>query len=169
MSFNAFDISASGLYAQRVRMDTISSNIANVNTTRNPDGTPGVYLKKKAVFSAVYNNQIEDSVFAKNQGDGDRNLFDFNNNFALKGSISYDQPAAAGGVQVSQIAEDNQGSFRMVYEPGHPDADKNGMVKMPNVNVVTEMVDMISASRAYEANVQAMNATKGLISSALKI
>lgn len=169
MSFNAFDISASGLYAQRVRMDTISSNIANVNTTRNPDGSEGVYVRKKAVFASVYNNQIEDTVFAKNYNGGDRNLFDMNNSFALKGSIEYGQPSMSGGVQVSQIAEDGKDSFRMVYEPGHPDADENGMVKMPNVNVVTEMVDMISASRAYEANVQAMNATKGLISSALKI
>ncbi len=134
MLFHSFDISASGLTAQRLRMDTIANNLANVNTTRTERGGP--YRRQMPVF------QARDS-FAQTV-------------------------AGLGGVRVIQIAEDTDPP-RLVYDPAHPDADVNGYVHMPNVNVVTEMVDMISASRAYEANIAAMNAAKSMAMKALEI
>ena len=141
--FSNFDISASGLTAQRLRMDIISGNIANVNTTRTEDGTP--YRRKTPVF--------------KEKTDS------FGNTFSglLAGSTNSHQ-----GVEVDQIKEDNS-PFKKVYRPEHPDADDNGYVEMPNVNITTEMVDMIEASRAYEANVRALNTSKSMAMKALKI
>jgi flagellar basal-body rod protein FlgC len=134
-SFSSFDISASGIFAQRTRMDAIANNIANAESTRTSQGGP--YRRQSVVFQTAYANAME------NAG----------------------KPA---GVKVDGVVEDPN-DFKMVYNPGHPDADTNGYVKMPNVNVVEEMVDMISATRAYEANVTAMNATKSMISSAIDI
>lgn len=132
--FGSFDISASGLSAQRLRMDTIANNLANVQTTRTPHGGP--YRRQMPVFSA-------------------REAFGPHGN-------------RGGGVRVLGIVEDDDPP-RLVYDPGHPDADDEGYVHMPNVNVVTEMVDMISASRAYEANIAALNAAKGMAMKALEI
>ena len=134
-SFSSFDISASGIYAQRVRMDVIANNVANADSTRTPEGGP--YRRQTVTFRAVY----EDAM-------GNRPI-----------------PA---GVKVDRINEDPT-DYRIVYDPGHPDADANGYVRMPNVNVVEEMVDMISATRAYEANVTALNATKSMIATAIEI
>lgn len=166
MSFSSFDISASGLYAQRLRMDTISSNIANINTTRNPDGTPGAYVKKEVVFEAAYDEAQkrpdwpQSGIIPEYHGDS--------NNMLLKGNISFETDNVAKGVRVSQITE-SKDPFKMVYEPGHPDANEDGFVQMPNINIVTEMVDMMTASRAYEANVTSVQATKSMINSAMKI
>jgi flagellar basal-body rod protein FlgC len=85
----------------------------------------------------------------------------------LKGRVSYDSPLISNGVEVAEITEDN--NFKVVYDPSHPDANEDGFVKMPNINIVTEMVDMMMASRAYEANVASIEAAKSMISSALKI
>jgi len=162
MSFDALDISASALYAQRVKLDTVASNIANVNTTRKPDGTPGAYRRKEVVFETVYNKAIDQNGttnFLSPEMQGDM----------LKGGISYDTPNTASGVSVSKIVEDTNSPLRRIYNPGHPDADKDGYVNMPNINIVTEMVDMISASRAYEANVTTIDASKNMISSAMRI
>ncbi|MFH0702705.1 MAG: flagellar basal body rod C-terminal domain-containing protein [bacterium] len=181
MSFDALDISASALYAQRMRMDTIASNIANVNTTRNPDGTPGVYRRREVVFSAIYDktknktdtsgnnsdNTSDNNVNTQNtQNAGENNNSDNN---ILKGSVSMDAPAIATGVSVFQINEDTVTPLKKVYNPAHPDADKDGFVEMPNINIVTEMIDMISATRAYEANVTVIDGTKNIIASALRI
>jgi flagellar basal-body rod protein FlgC len=163
MSFDALNISASALYAQRVKMDTVASNMANVNTTRNPDGTPGVYKRKDVVFSSAYNSAI-------NQNDSSNGVsgVEIGNNSLLKGGVSINSSNIAAGVDVNQIVED-QSPGRKVYNPSHPDADSDGYITMPNVNIVTEMIDMISASRAYEANITVMDTTKGMLSSALKI
>ena len=142
--FSALENSASALTAQRLRMDTISENLANVNTTRTEDGTP--YRRKTVVFQEQNNNTPFSSYLSK----ASKKLF------------------AGGGVRVSQIVE-VQTPFKSIYDPGHPDADENGMVQMPNVDAVTEMVNMISAARAYEANVTAINATKSMASKALEI
>ncbi len=131
--FNNFGISASGLTAQRLRMDTIASNIANIETTRTPEGGP--YQRQVPLFSS----RLPD-------GPG--------------------QPG--GGVEVLALLRD-QSPFKRVYEPGHPDADEEGYVLMPNVELVKEMVDMIDASRAYEANVTALNASKDMVQRALDI
>ncbi|MDR3119905.1 MAG: flagellar basal body rod protein FlgC [Clostridiales bacterium] len=142
--FGALDISASGLTAQRLRMDTISQNIANVNTTRTADGTP--YRRKVTLFEertgpAMFDGYLRSAFKGDNLGTG---------------------------VRVARILED-QAPFRKVYDPGHPDADADGYVSQPNVDVVTEMVNMISASRSYEANVTSINTTKSICTKALEI
>ncbi len=142
--FKSIDISASGLTAQRLRMDTISQNIANVNTTRTPNGGP--YRRKIVLF---------ESREAEERFTG-----------ALKTAIRQQQ--VGNGVRVTKIAED-QSPFKMAYDPNHPDANAEGYVMMPNVNIVTEMVNMISATRAYEANVTAANASKDIALKALEI
>jgi flagellar basal-body rod protein FlgC len=134
-SFSSFDISASGIFAQRSRMNVIANNIANADSTRTPEGGP--YKRQSVNFSTVYQNAVGNQMV----------------------------PA---GVNVEKVVEDPT-DFKTVYDPGHPDADQNGYVRMPNVNVVEEMVDMISATRAYEANVTALNATKSMISSGIDI
>ena len=144
--FQAIDNSASGLTAQRLRMDVISDNLANVNTTRStrqPDGTYLPYRRKIAVFEASKSEfaSIMDSKLTNGIGQG---------------------------VKVAQISEDKE-PFKMVYDPNNPDANKDGYVLMPNVNVVTEMVDMISATRAYEANVTVVNSAKSMALKALEI
>jgi len=133
--FSSLDVSASGMAAERTRMNLISSNIANANSTRTKEGGP--YKRKDAVFAAV----------SANAG--------LNNPFNHDGSMNIKK------VEVSEIKED-QSAPRMQYDPTHPDADANGQVAMPNVNVVEEMVDMVSASRAYEANVTAAQAAKNM-------
>ncbi|MBP7176337.1 MAG: flagellar basal body rod protein FlgC [Thermoclostridium sp.] len=141
--FTALESSASALTAQRLRMDTISENIANANTTRTENGTP--YRRKTVIFQAA-----NGTPFSSYLSKASRERF------------------SGGGVRVSAIVQDTT-PFKSVYDPGHPDADENGMVQMPNVEVVTEMVNMISATRAYEANVTAINTTKSMASKALEI
>jgi flagellar basal-body rod protein FlgC len=142
---SALESSASALTAQRLRMDIISENIANVNTTRTEDGTP--YRRKTVIFQAQNRNVPFSSYLSEE---------------------SRKKLSAGGGVRVAAIVED-QTPFKSVYDPGHPDADENGVVQMPNVEVVTEMVNMISAARAYEASVTAINTTKSMASKALEI
>lgn len=143
--FTGLEISGSGLTAQRLRMDVIASNIANAETTRSGQvdqaGRPIPYRRKHVVFEA-------------------KNV-DFN--AILNGFMSN-----WGGVRVKEIAEDPS-PFPMVYNPDHPDANAEGYVAMPNVNVVQEMVDLIDATRAYEANVTALNAAKEMCTRALDI
>ncbi len=142
--FSSLDISASGLTAQRLRMDLISQNIANANTTRTENGTP--YRRKVLVFQ---------------QRDGNRPFSDYLSD-ASRAKIG------GGGVRVLRIVEDTS-PLKKIYDPGHPDADQNGYVHMPNVDITTEMVNMISATRSYEANVSALNATKSMAMKALEI
>ncbi|OGI00741.1 MAG: flagellar basal body rod protein FlgC [Candidatus Melainabacteria bacterium RIFOXYA12_FULL_32_12] len=163
MSFDSLNISASGLYAQRIKMDAIASNIANVNTTRNPDGTPGVYKKKEVVFSAIYNDAMN-----PNKGKSSDGISDINMELDANSGTSNNAANIATGVSVNQIVEDNNPP-RQIYNPTHPDADKDGFVSMPNINIVTEMVDMIAASRAYEANITTLDTAKNMLSSALRI
>ena len=142
--FSGIKSSASALTAQRLRMDIISQNIANANTTRTEDGTP--YRRKTVIFEEN-NNSLP---FSSYLSESSKNKY------------------LDGGVKVSKIVEDTS-PFKEVYDPGHPDADENGIVLMPNVDVVTEMVNMISASRAYEANVTALNTSKSMALKALEI
>lgn len=140
---NSINVSASGLTAEKLRMDVISKNIANANTTRTADGTP--YRRQVVVFA---------------EGDKPMTFSDYLTD-ASKSLIG-------SGVKVVGIKEDTT-PFKSVYDPGHPDADENGYVKMPNVDIMTEMVNMISASRAYEANVTAINSVKSMAMKALEI
>lgn len=167
MSFSSFDISASGLHAQRLKMDVISSNIANINTTRNENGEPIPYVKKDVVFKAVYNQAISSGPDFPSGGVTPA----FNpetNSMGLKGKISFDSGGLSNGVEVQEVADDKN-PYKKVYDPGHPDADKDGFVTVPNINAVTEMVNLMVASRAYEANVTSAEAAKSMIRSALRI
>ncbi|NMO96152.1 flagellar basal body rod protein FlgC [Paenibacillus lemnae] len=145
----SFNVSASALTAQRFRMDVISSNIANAETTRAKveNGVSVPYRRKMVVmepmqdsFQKMLQSQME------NKGSG----------------------SAGQGVKVSAIREDKS-PLKPVYNPGHPDANAEGYVFMPNVDITKEMVDLISASRSYEANVTALNASKAMVMKALEI
>ncbi len=145
---NAVDISASGLTAQRLRMDTIASNMANAETTRVTEGE-GPYRRQIVLFEAKQRPVKQN----------------FN-------AILQDKLAAPGqGVRVTEIRslDENAAPFRRVYQPAHPDADADGYVNYPNVNIVEEMINMISATRSYEANAKVIEATKGMAMRALDI
>lgn len=131
-AFSNLRISASGLSAERLRMDTIASNIANVNTTKGADGQP--YRRKVAVFQENLDSEINKPL----------------------------------GVKAVGIVED-QSDLRKVYDPTNPDAGADGYVSMPNVNILNEMADMITATRSYEANVNAINSEKSMFLKALEI
>jgi len=142
--FSSFDINASGLTAQRFRMDTISENIANVNTTRDEDGDP--YVRKVVTFS----EKGHKSQFAKVL------------NERLESYAGY-------GVKVSSVKEDTKTQMNIVYDPSHPDADEDGYVTYPNVNIVTEMTNLIDASNAYQANATAFTASKEMAQQGLNM
>lgn len=132
-AFSAMKISATGLAAERLRMDIISSNMANASTTRNEKGEKSPYVRRIATF--------QEALDSKNQ---------------------------LAGVKAVGIEKDKS-PLRREYNPNHPDADEDGYVSMPNVNVLNEMADMMVASRSYEANVDTLNALKSMFSKALEI
>ena len=144
--FSAFNISASGLTAQRYRMDVISENVANASTTRTGDGTP--YRRKVVTFEEK----------------GGQTSFS-----RVLGNAAYSHGYTGQGVKVTGVYEDYSTEMNMVYDPSHPDADENGYVSYPNVNIVTEMTNLIDASRAYEANATALNASKSIALQGLQI
>ena len=147
--FDAIDVAGSGLSAERLRMDVVAGNLANAQTTQGADGQP--YRRREVVLQEAQSGQ--------SFGD------------ALTGAMGETSAAAAppaSGVQVAGIVEDDS-PLRRVYDPGHPDADAQGYVSLPNVNPVTEMVDLISASRAYEANVTAMQTAKLMFTRTLEL
>ena len=140
--FDSININASALTAEKTRIDVISKNIANANTTRATGGLP--YRRQLTVFEESKKSAFDSYL--------DKYTNKFNGN----------------GVKVSRIIEDDS-PFKMKYEPSHPDADENGYVLMPNVDVVREMVDLIDAQRAYDANITAINTTKTMMMNALEI
>ncbi len=136
--FDSFHISATALTSQRLRMDTVSANIANAQTTRGKlvDGEWQPYTRKMTVMQeAPFRQQLS---------------------------------AVSGGVEVSQIVED-ESPYKLVYDPSHPDSDDRGYVQMPNVDLLKEMVDLMGATRSYEANIAAMNASKAMLVKAMEI
>ncbi len=141
--FQAFNISASGMTAERFRTDIIAENVANVNTTRTEDGTP--YRRKIVTFAEKDDVSFKDVL--------------------SRTSRSY----GGNGVKVTRVLEDEETDYIMKYDPSHPDADENGYVSYPNVNIVTEMTNLIDASRGYEANVTAFNAVKSMAQSGLQV
>jgi len=158
--FGAIEISASGLTAQRLRMDLTANNIANINTTRTGELTPAgnqiPYSRQVAVFVPRPPDTSFSKILGETMGDG-------------IGKVG-------NGVQVARIQNDVTEPFKLEYNPDSPDAAKVaevglpvGYVRQPNVNIVTEMVDMMTASRAYEANVTAMNVSKSMATKALEI
>ena len=167
MSFDVFDVTASGMQAQRIKLDTISSNIANINTTRNPDGTPGVYAKKEVSFKAIYMDKLGQSPSFPS-GSHEAMFSPSENSMVLRGGVNFDEKNLSQGVEVASI-EQSKDPYRVVYDPSHPDANADGYVTLPNVNIVEEMVNMVSASKAYEANAAAAETAKSMISAAMKI
>lgn len=145
--FSAIDTSASALTAQRLRMDVVSSNIANAQSTRavlNENGEYEPYRRKMVVL------QSEDNSFSS----------------MLKHASADSE--SVNGVKVSRIVEDDE-PFKLTYNPNHPDANEAGYVEMPNVDPLQEMVDMMSATRSYEANITALNASKSMLMKTLEI
>lgn len=140
--FDGMNISATGMTAQRFRMDVISENIANVNTTRDENGE--VYRRKTVVFNEKTSLNFGDTLY---------------------NSLNVYKP---DGVRVTQVVEDPS-DLKMVYDPTHPDADENGYVMYPNVDTVTEMTNLIDSSRAYEANATAFNAAKAIAVKGLEL
>lgn len=140
-------VSLSALTAQRVRMDVIASNLANVDTTRTPQGGP--YLRRQVVFATE-----QPSPFARLLGS--------------RTDLVSPLPQVARGVQVAGIVVDPQ-AVREVYDPSHPDADANGIVRYPDIDVVSEMTNLLAATRAYEANVSVLEALKAMAMRALSI
>lgn len=168
MSFNIFDIAGSGMTAQRVKMDTIASNIANIHTTRNPDGSKGVYVKKDVSFRTIYEDTVNRGFSNFQSNNPDAQFDPRTGNLLINANVALNNGLVTGGVQVEQIYEREDG-IKTVYDPSHPDADEEGYVDLPNVSVVEEMVDMIAASRAYEANATVAENVKTMMQSAMNI
>ncbi len=148
--FHSLNTSASALTAQRLRMDVISSNMANIDTTRGKmvDGEWQPYRRKSVTF------QPREGQFSS--------MLNAAMGTQVKGSAGY-------GVTVSKIKEDTETPFKMVFDPSHPDANDEGYVSMPNVDPLREMIDLMSATRSYEANVTVINANKSMLMKALEI
>ncbi len=144
---DALNISASGMSAQRLRMDLIAQNIANVSTTRDENGN--VYRRRTVLFESRKQDSFS-TMLAQTQKNSATNL-------------------VGNGVKVSAIVEDHVTAMRRVYDPGNPDADENGYVTYSNVNTVTEMTNLIDAQRSYEANITAFNATKNMLLKGLEV
>lgn len=168
MSFNIFDIAGSGMTAQRAKMDTIASNIANVHTTRRPDGSKGVYVKKDVSFRTIYEDSVNRGYSNFQSNNPDAQFDPKTGNLLINANVALNNGLVTGGVQVEQIYEREDG-IKTVYDPSHPDADEEGYVDLPNVNIVEEMVDMIAASRAYEANATVAENVKSMMQSAMNI
>ena len=157
---NSFDISGYGLSAQRVRVNTISSNIANAQTTRTEEGGP--YRRKQVVFKAInFNEQFNKALQNSTQ------------------STKFEDPLGTGGfgskvnpaimsVVVDKVSRDDSAP-KMKFEPNHPDADANGYVAYPNINPVIEMADLVEATRSYQANVAAFQSAKDMANSAISL
>ena len=137
--FSATDVSASGLAAERLRMEVVANNIANAHSTRSPEGGP--FRRQQVVFASVL-----DSITGQ----------------LTKGA------SQLGGVEVVQVRPD-MSDLPQVYQPGHPDANQEGFVTMPNVNVAGEMVDLITAQRAYEANLRSLRSFREMVEQTLSL
>jgi flagellar basal-body rod protein FlgC len=160
--FDAIDISSSGLTVQRQRMNLISENIANAETTRT--GTGEAYRRKLAVVeSGVPGENFSTTLYRARLS-----LSLDHGHHMPKGEFERKSPCGGAGVHVAEVVEDPS-PFRLVYDPTHPDADKDGYVSMPNVNIVQEMTDLIDTSRSFEANVTVINSSKDMLRKAIKL
>jgi flagellar basal-body rod protein FlgC len=144
--YDSIEVSASGLSAERLAMDVIANNLANVNTTRTPEG--GAFKRQLVIFAQKQEQSANSSMNPLDTED--------------------DPGKSRDGVAAVGIMSD-PGPDRMVYDPTHPDADANGYVHMPNIDVVKEMVDMIAASRAYQANVTAIQESRSMGNAAMNL
>lgn len=141
--FGVMNVSGSALQAERLRAEVVAANMANANTTRTPNGGP--YQRREVVFESAASDQGAFANHLLSERDGD-----------------------VGGVKIAAVVSDKSPGLRR-YDPGHPDADKNGYVTYPDINPLTEMVDLMSAARAYDLNSSAVQATKGMIDTSIDI
>jgi flagellar basal-body rod protein FlgC len=148
--FGVMDISGSALEAERIRAEVVAANMANANTTRTENGKP--YLRQHVVFQSSAVDQPQD----------------FASTLLSSSSASDQSPEVGEGVRVAAVISDTSAPLQR-YDPGHPDADKNGFVTYPNINPLTEMVDLMGAQRAYGMNVSAVTAAKSMITSTLDL
>lgn len=157
---SSFDISSYGLSAQRFRMDVISSNIANANTTRTSEGGP--YQRKDVVFKAIdFKTTLNEKIAS------DNNMLEYENPLDDP-FLQEDANPAIMSVKVDKVVRD-ESEFRYKYEPSHPDANEEGYVAYPNINPVIEMANLVEATRAYQANVSAFQSAKSIAQSAIDI
>lgn len=161
--FTSIDISASGLRAQRQRMDVTASNIANINTTQTEEGGP--YRRQRVVLGASQGKGTFRSIVERRKS---KLIVSDKRHLRSRGLGERVGGNMGGGVEVARVIEDPAPPKR-VYDPSHPDADEEGYVAVPNINIIAEMVEMIAAMRAYEANVTVMNAAKSMAKKALEI
>ena len=145
--FDAMNVAATGLTGERMRMDTIAANLANANSTRRADGQPGPYLRRQVVLQEQSPTAVGPAPSFSTFGD-------------------FASSVTPGGVKIAGIVEQTDGTG-LIHDPSHPDADADGNVRTPNVNTVVEMTDLITATRAYEANTTSMNAIKAEFTRAL--
>ena len=157
---NSFDISGYGLSAQRVRVNTISSNIANAQTTRTDEGGP--YRRKEVVFKAVNFNDVYNDMI-----DNETNKMGYSDPLD-ENQLGKKVNPAIMSVIVDKVVRDDSKPL-MKYEPNHPDADANGYVAYPNINPVVEMADLVEATRSYQANVAAFQSAKDMANSAISL
>jgi flagellar basal-body rod protein FlgC len=162
--FGAIKTSATGLKGQRLKMDVVARNLANAETTQTAEGTP--YRRQRAVFQEVLGEKVREHQTLVGREQDSRLT---RTNPAHMMETSSNTRTDGGGITSDVTVAPDASDFRVVYDPGHPDADESGYVLMPNVNPITEMVDMITASRAYEANVSAVQSSKDMFGDALKI
>ena len=155
---SSFDISGYGLSAQRVRVNTISSNIANANTTRTDEGGP--YRRKEVIFKALNFDKMLNAKLAESE-----NFHKYEDPLD-EGAKGEKAIPSLTSVVIDKIVRDDK-NFKLKYDPSHPDADANGYVAYPNVNPVVEMADLIEATRAYQANVSAFQSAKNMASNAI--
>ena len=156
--FSTFAISGQGMSVQRMRLSAVAKNIANVNTTKGPDGQP--YQREIVVVRAINGNQFENELESQIS--------------LTKTSAEHSNEAHLGSYPpdsriINAVSAKDASLPRLVYDPSHPDADENGYVKMPNINIVTEMVEMISAQRAFEANTGIVESAKNMARDSLDI
>lgn len=164
--FGSIKISASGLSGMRTKMDTVAKNLANAETTRTTEGTP--YRRERVVFSQTLAEKLGLRALPRPERRQGGGMITTDPRHIASGAGSGGDEMPRGVAMDVQTAPDAS-EFKVVFDPGHPDADEEGYVLMPNVNVITEMVDMITASRAYEANVSAVQAAKQMFAKALDI
>jgi len=155
--FSTFEISGKGMSLQRMRLNAVANNIANANTTKGPDGQP--YKRDVVIVNAVQANSFGNELDSQIGMTGVDNMH----------IDAFESPEnSAANVLEAHLTKDNSPA-RMIYDPSHPDADEDGYVSMPNINIVTEMVEMISAQRGFEANASVIESAKNMARDSLDI
>lgn len=165
--FDSMNINTSALNLERTKLDTISSNIANVNTTRTEEGGP--YLKKEVTFEEnIKKAQAFSNNFITNSTKNDKMIQTHDLHQMGRSSFTNSSGGKTYGVRTTGIIENDE-NIRLLYDPDHPDADEEGYVEYPNVDMADEMINMMNTVRSYEANVTAMDASKSMLKKALEI